>query len=131
MKSGFSQLSVIPCRNISKIQEILLLGFPTGLMMGLEIGMFTVITLMMGCFGIAALAAHQVAIQYANLVFTFPLGISQAIAIQIGLAMGAKHYSLIRPLTYTAITIGILVSLGIALIFLVLPSATTKLFIQT
>lgn len=110
--------------------KICKLGIPSGLMMGLEIAMFSISGVIMGSFGIVALAAHHIAIQCANMVFTIPLGISQAVSIQIGRAVGSKETQYIAPMAYTAIAIGAFVAVVVAGLFYSYPYFITHLFLN-
>ncbi len=106
------------------------LGAPTGLMMALEIGMFSLSAALMGYFGVNALAAHTIALQCANAVFTIPLGISQAVSLQIGSALGSKQHSLINRLTYTALGLGTFIALILGLLFYEFRFSIITLFLS-
>ncbi len=71
------------------IREIIGIGLPMGVSTTFEICAFNFATLMMGWLGAITLAAHQVAIQMAALTFMVPLGLSFAVSIRIGRAVGA------------------------------------------
>lgn len=114
----------------SRIKKIVLLGYPTGLMMGLEIGMFSITTMMMGYFGVTALAAHHIAIQCANFVFTIPLGIAQATSIQVSHAIGANRSHQVHHILYMAVGLGTVASLIIALVFIFLSIPIIYLFLD-
>jgi MATE family multidrug resistance protein len=99
-------------------------------MMVLEIVMFSVITVMMGKFGVSELAAHQIATQCANFVFTILLGISQATSMKVSYARGANHYEEINLVAYTGIWLGILSALAVAFIFILLSKPIIYLFVD-
>ena len=67
------------------------LGLPIAVAMGLESSLFTTTALLMGRFGVEAAAGHQIAINLASLTFMIPLGISMAITVRVGQAIGAKQ----------------------------------------
>lgn len=110
--------------------KICKLGIPSGLMMGLEIAMFSISGVMMGYFGIVALAAHHIAIQCANMVFTIPMGISQAVSIQIGRVVGSNETQQIAPIAYTAIAVGALIAVIVGGLFYEYPYFITHLFLD-
>ena len=58
-----------------------------------EVALFNAATLAMGTFGIATLAAHQIAITIPSLTFMVPLGIGLAATVRVGLAAGAGDRS--------------------------------------
>ena len=55
----------------------------------MEFGSFAVAALLIGQFGSTSLAAHQIAISCAAFTFMVPLGISLAVTIRVGHAIGA------------------------------------------
>ncbi len=76
--------------------RLLSLGLPIAIAITLEAGLFSAVALLMGRLGPIAMAAHQVALNYASLMFMMPLGISQAITIRVGHALGQKDPQLAR-----------------------------------
>ena len=83
--------------NFQKLKEILTLGIPVALTVGLEIMMFAVIGLMIGRYAIEIIAAHQIAVNIASITFMVPLGISTAVTARVGYARGANsHIGVIR-----------------------------------
>ena len=65
------------------------LGAPIGAQFVLEIGVFSLIGILMGRLGTMALAGHQIALLIASFTFMVPLGISMAAAVLVGHAVGA------------------------------------------
>lgn len=90
-----------------RFREVLRLGIPTGLTSLFEGALFMGSTLMMGTFGAAAVAAHQVAINVASITFMVPLGIAQAATVRVGLAAGAENGPGVRRAGYSALTLSI------------------------
>jgi multidrug resistance protein, MATE family len=66
------------------------LGFPIGITMALEMGVFALAAYFMGWIGAPAIAAHAVALQIAALSFMVPLGLGQAATVRVGLAFGRR-----------------------------------------
>lgn len=73
----------------SHILLTLKLGIPIAIAMGMEAGLFTATALLMGRFGVEAAAGHQIAINLASLTFMIPLGVSMALTVRVGQAIGA------------------------------------------
>jgi len=73
------------------ILQTLKLGLPISIAMGMEAGLFTSTALLMGRFGVDAAAGHQIAINIATLSFMVPLGVSMALTVRVGQAIGAKQ----------------------------------------
>jgi MATE family multidrug resistance protein len=86
----------------AKLKELFRLGAPIGITILFEAMMFNAMTLVMGTFGAEALAAHQVALNFASITFMAPQGIGMAAAIRVGLAAGAEDYAGVRRAGYTA-----------------------------
>ncbi|OAB60784.1 hypothetical protein AY599_03530 [Leptolyngbya valderiana BDU 20041] len=71
-----------------EIGALLKLGLPIGIMVFLEGGMFVGSALLIGSLGALPVAAHQVAMNYAGLMFMVPVGLAGAITVRVGNAMG-------------------------------------------
>ena len=56
--------------------------------MMLEWGLFSSAALLVGWIGTTALAAHQIALQIAAILFMVPFGISMAATVRVGHAVG-------------------------------------------
>ena len=89
----------------AKLAEAFKLGLPIGLTMMFEMMMFNVMTLVMGSFGANALAAHQVALNFASITFMAPLGVAMAATVRVGLAAGAEDWAGVRRAGYTAMAV--------------------------
>jgi MATE family multidrug resistance protein len=63
-------------------------GMPISGSFLLEYGVFAAAALMMGRIGTVELAAHQIALQIASIMFMVPLGISMAATVRVGHAAG-------------------------------------------
>lgn len=72
-----------------KFAELFRLGMPIGLTMIFEASLFNAATLLMGTFGTASVAAHQIALNVASITFMVPLGVAMAATVRVGLAAGA------------------------------------------
>src|ERR1043165_5168768 len=66
------------------------LGWPIGVTMALEMGVFALAAYFMGWIRAPAVAAHAVALQLAALTFMVPLGVGQAATVRVGLALGRR-----------------------------------------
>lgn len=108
--------------------RMLRLGVPIGFHFTLEFGAFAVTGLLMGWFGTVPMASHQVALNLAALTFMVPLGVSQAVAVLVGRAVGADD----APAARRAAGAGLLVGTGFmvttAAIFLSLPGPLASIY---
>jgi len=83
--------------------ELVRLGIPIGLTMVFETMLFNAATLLMGTFGTAAVAAHQIAMNVSTLTFMVPLGVGMAATVRVGLAAGAGDRKGVRRAGYAAL----------------------------
>ena len=75
--------------NRSICSGFLKIGAPVSGQLSMEFGSFAAVALLIGQFGSAALAAHQVTIMCAAFTFMIPLGLSMAVTIRVGHTVGA------------------------------------------
>ena len=103
-----------------RIRELLRLGMPAALQIGLETGVFATVTVLVGKLGAVALASHQIALMTASMTFMLPLGISSAAAVRVGHALGARDSDAATRAGWTAIALGaaVMTAAGLALTFL-------------
>jgi MATE family multidrug resistance protein len=109
--------------------EMFHLGIPIGVTMLFEVALFNAATLAMGTFGIAALAAHQIAITIPSLTFMVPLGIGLAGTVRVGLAAGAGDTYGARRAGFTAIGLGGIFMLCAALVLILFPHSIAMLWL--
>ena len=73
----------------SRILRLAALGLPAAMQIGIEGGVFAVVTAFAGKLDEASLAAHSIAVNVISVTFMVPLGISSAAAVRVGQAVGA------------------------------------------
>ena len=105
------------------LKELFRLGIPIGVTTLFEAMLFNSAALMMGLFGVATLAAHQIAITIPSITFMVPLGIGLAATVRVGLGAGADDAVAARRAGFVAI--------GIAALFMTVSSALLLLFPET
>lgn len=103
------------------LKTLFKLGWPIGVSFGLEAGLFTTATLMIGALGETALAAHQVAINAASVTFMVPLGIGMAATVRVGQHVGAGSVPAAARAGWVAVALGALFMTGTALLFWLKP----------
>lgn len=104
------------------------LGLPVALQLAMEIGAFGAATLLMGWLGVIEIASHQIAITCAATTFMVPLGLSIAVAIRVGQAIGAGQAARVRPIAYSALGFGFLFSCLFAAGFIVFNTPLATVF---
>ncbi len=86
--------------------QILLLGLPVGVQLGLEMWAFQLATLFAGWLGEKELAAHVVALNMASMSFMVPLGISMAAVTRVGNLIGAGRPEAAQRAAWVALAMG-------------------------
>jgi MATE family multidrug resistance protein len=89
----------------SKLVELYRLGMPIGMTMIFEAMLFNSATLIMGTFGTATVAAHQISLNVPSITFMVPLGVAMAATVRVGLAAGAGDREAVRRAGWSAIAI--------------------------
>jgi MATE family multidrug resistance protein len=88
------------------MRKLMAIGFPISGAMMLEWGLFSSAALLMGWIGATALAAHQIALQVATILFMVPFGISLAATVRVGHAVGRRDAVGVRRAGLAAIALG-------------------------
>jgi MATE family multidrug resistance protein len=91
---------------VADFHRILRLGGPIGGLQALEIGVFVTAAVVVGLFGADALAAHQIAINYASITFMVPMGIGQAVTVRVAGERGAGKPIAARRAAFVALGLG-------------------------
>lgn len=102
------------------MRRLLVLGLPISATFFLEYGLFGASSLLVGVIGVTELAAHQIALQTAAVIFMAPFGISMAATVRVGQALGRGDMASARRAGFIA--------LGLALGFM---CAATLLIVFT
>jgi len=89
------------------IRALVVIGAPIAISFLLEYGLFSAAGLLMGVISTTALAAHQVALQIAAILFMVPFGIGMAATVRVGQALGRGDTNDIRRAGVVAIVLGI------------------------
>jgi MATE family multidrug resistance protein len=86
--------------------KLVLIGAPISIAFLLEYGLFGAAGLLMGLISTTALAAHQIALQIAAMLYMVPFGISMAATVRVGHAVGRRDSDAVRRAGYVAIGLG-------------------------
>ncbi|MET8423843.1 MATE family efflux transporter [Nocardia sp. NPDC004860] len=85
------------------VWEELRLGTPIALTYGSEAGMFSVLALVMGSLGAAALAAHNVVYQIVYIVFQVAIGLSHGASILVSKTVARDEFAHARSVAWLAL----------------------------
>jgi multidrug resistance protein, MATE family len=105
------------------------LGWPIGITMALEMGVFALAAYFMGWIGAPAVAAHAVALQLAALTFMVPLGLGQAATVRVGLALGRQDEPAIARAGWTSWIVGVGFMGAMAIVMWSVPRPLVALFL--
>lgn len=87
------------------IRQLVYIGLPIAVSIGLEYGLFTVVTYLMGVLGTEVLAAHQIVFQTVFVIFMVPLGMSFATTARVGQWVGRHNLKGARRAGYVSIAV--------------------------
>lgn len=108
--------------NRVNLSNLIRMGFPVGLLMGVETGSFSLSVIMMGWIGSTALAAHQVLGVITTLGFMVYYGIAAAVTIRVSAFKGQGNWLDIRRASFA----GLHLIMGAAVIFVLFILAFHK-----
>jgi MATE family multidrug resistance protein len=112
----------------SRAWRLFRLGIPAAGQMVFEVGVFAAATALAGRVSADALAAHQIALNFAAFTFMVPLGIASAAAVRVGQAIGRQDPRGAMRAGWTAIGIGVTFMATAAIVFLLAPHALIEAF---
>jgi MATE family multidrug resistance protein len=107
---------------LRRIRRLIALGFPAAMQITLEVGVFALVTALIGRLGAVALASHQIALNTVSFTYMVPLGISSAAAVRVGQAIGRKDPQGAGDAGSTAIFLGAAFMTCMSIVLLVIPS---------
>ena len=89
------------------MRQLVILGAPISISFLLEYGLFGAAGLLMGLISTTALAAHQIALQIAAILFMVPFGIGMAATVRVGHAVGRRDAAAVRRAGFIATGLGV------------------------
>jgi MATE family multidrug resistance protein len=90
-----------------QIKTLVKLGLPIGITYFAETSAFGMIALLIAKFGSTQMAAHQIALNFASLVFMVPLSIGLALLTRVGQSLGAGDAVLARYQAWVGVAVGL------------------------
>ncbi len=79
---------------LEDVRDLLDVGIPSGIQWLLEVGAFTLLTVMLASLGDLDVAAHQIALQFVHFGFLPIVALSEAASVMAGQAVGANRDAL-------------------------------------
>jgi MATE family multidrug resistance protein len=112
------------------VRLVVVLGLPLGLAHGLEVGAFAAGSFVVERFGVAAIAAHQVAIKLASTTFMMAVAVGAATGARVGQATGARRPNAAARSGWVGIGLGAAAMAAAGVVYLVRGEAVFRLFTQ-
>jgi MATE family multidrug resistance protein len=116
--------------HIPSIRAELKLGAPIALTYGSEAGMFSVLALVMGSIGPAALAAHNVVYQIIYIVFQVAIGLSHGASILVSHAVARDEFGHARALAWVALQHVAVLAAATGVVYIVAPNLVLAPFLE-
>lgn len=99
------------------LKELLHIGIPSSLQIGMEAGAFAVSGIIIGTIGAVAQAAHQIALSCASFTFMVSMGLAQAGSIRVSNAFGRKDRLMINVIGRSTLITALFYGIFCAVIF--------------
>ncbi|MFG3596710.1 MATE family efflux transporter [Bradyrhizobium sp. RDI18] len=111
------------------MRQLVVIGAPISLSFLLEYGLFGAAGLLMGIISTTALAAHQIALQVAAILFMVPFGIGMAATVRVGHAIGRGDAGAVRRAGYVATWLGIVLAAILTLAVVISRFGIAEIFL--
>jgi multidrug resistance protein, MATE family len=112
----------------ARIREIIRLGAPAAMQLGLELAVFAIAAVLIGKLGPIQIAAHQLAISVVAFTYMVPLGIGAAAAVRVGQALGRNDPRAAERAGWVAIAMGAAFMSLAAVVLIMAPHKILRLF---
>lgn len=110
------------------LKELLHIGVPSSLQIGMEAGAFAVSGIIIGTIGAVAQAAHQIALSCASFTFMVSMGLAQAGSIRVSNAFGRSDWPKIAAIGKSTLIIALMYGTFCAIAFAVFRHQLPMLF---
>ena len=117
-------------RDTQMMGRVFRLGWPIGLTMLSEVGLFAASALMMGWLGTISLAAHGIAVQLAHITFMVHLGLSNVATIRAGNAFGRRDVAHMARGAIMVMAMSLAFSVLTVIVFVGWPETLISIFMQ-
>jgi multidrug resistance protein, MATE family len=108
--------------------QLLRLGLPLGVSVLMEGTLFVASALIIGSMGAVAVAAHQIAINVASVLFMVPLGVAMATTVRVGFAAGGRDHEAVRRACAAGFAITVVTQLASAALLVLAPQPIARLY---
>jgi MATE family multidrug resistance protein len=113
------------------MRQLIVVGLPMSGSFLLEYGVFAAAAQLMGWISTTALAAHQIALQIAAVMFMVPFGVAMAATVRVGHAAGRGDAAATRRAGFAAIALGVAFMAAMTLLVALTRHKLPLLFLGT
>lgn len=131
----FEDQRIFPTRNsrlrifdFSYIRRLLTFGTPAGMQTFLDVSAFSLVFFLVGTLNAESLAATTIILSINQICFLPLLGLGDACSIVVGQYIGRKRRKIAERSAYRSWQMGIMVALGIAVVYLLFPETLIAFF---
>jgi len=110
------------------ILELLKIGGPMAITLLAEGGLFVAVALAIATLGETVVASHQVALSVATIAFMVPLGLSMAITVRVGNAVGRGDAKGVRYAGLSGVGLALCVQTVSSTVMLTLPHVLARFY---
>ena len=111
------------------LAKLVAIGLPISGALLLEYGLFAAAALLMGRISTSAVAAHQIALQIAAILYMVPFGIATAATVRVGQAVGRRDTAGTRRAGFAALALGVAFMCVMTLVVALTRHAIPHLFL--
>ncbi len=104
----------------SEIRSMLRIGLPIGVTYFAEVSAFCAVGLLVARFGVVAISANQIALNFSSLIFMIPMSLGIALTTRVGQTLGEGDVVRARFVSWTGV--------GLSLIIAVVSASFMTLF---
>ncbi len=108
--------------------ELLHIGIPSSLQIGMEAGAFAVSGIIIGTISAVSQASHQIALSCASFTFMVSMGLAQAGSIRVSNAFGRNDWPKISTIGKSTVIVALLYGIFCAIAFTVFRNQLPTLF---
>lgn len=110
------------------LSELLRIGVPIGISSTMEVSMFACVSLLISTLSTVAVAGHQVALNFAAMMFMIPFGLSVAITARVGNSIGKNRPDEARFRGFVGIVVCGFVMIFTAIIIFLFPETIASIY---
>lgn len=110
------------------LSELLRIGIPIGISSTMEVSMFAAVSLLISTLSAVAVAGHQVAINFAAMMFMIPFGLSVAITARVGNSIGRQKPDEARFRGYVGVGVCSCVMIFTAIFIFFFPDTIASIY---